>query len=63
MSVLSLSRPASRSTASLRAVFAAWIMRRRSRAALARLDDHLLADIGLTRADAIREKSRPFWNE
>ncbi len=33
------------------------------RRALLRLDDHMLKDIGLTRADAVREADRPFWEE
>ena len=35
-----------------------WLAVRRSRNALGRLDDHLLRDIGLTRADALREARR-----
>ncbi len=62
MSVISLSLPASRKAAPLRARIVAWVVRRRSRAALARLDDHLLADIGLTRDHAKREASQPFWH-
>jgi len=38
-----------------------WADRRRQRVALARLDDRLLADIGLTRAQAAFEAARPFW--
>jgi uncharacterized protein YjiS (DUF1127 family) len=34
---------------------------RRQRLALARLDDHLLEDIGLTREAAWSECNRPFW--
>lgn len=34
----------------------------RQRARLARLDDHLLSDIGLTRDEATREASRPAWD-
>lgn len=33
----------------------------RSRRALERLDDAALRDIGLTREQALREASRPFW--
>ena len=33
----------------------------RERAALARMDDHELADVGLTREDVLREAARPFW--
>ncbi len=35
--------------------------RARQRHALGRLDDHLLKDIGLTRADVHREYDKPFW--
>jgi len=38
-----------------------WADRRRQRAALARLDDRLLADIGITRLQATCEAARPFW--
>ena len=31
------------------------------RHALLELDDRLLADIGLTREDALREARKPFW--
>jgi uncharacterized protein YjiS (DUF1127 family) len=34
----------------------------RSRGRLARLDDHLLQDIGLTRAEAEAEANRPAWD-
>lgn len=34
----------------------------RSRRGLARLDDHLLRDIGLTRAEATAEADRADWN-
>ena len=33
----------------------------RSRRALARLDDHLLRDIGLSRHEAETEAERPLW--
>jgi uncharacterized protein YjiS (DUF1127 family) len=35
--------------------------RRRQRLALAELDDRLLADIGVSRTQARREASKPFW--
>ena len=38
-----------------------WREQARSRAMLAELDDRLLADIGLSRADVARECDRPFW--
>jgi uncharacterized protein YjiS (DUF1127 family) len=34
----------------------------RSRRSLGRLDDHLLQDIGLTRAEAMAEAERAIWN-
>jgi uncharacterized protein YjiS (DUF1127 family) len=36
--------------------------RARQRGALAMLDDRLLADIGISRADAERECNKPFWS-
>ena len=42
----------------LRAMHAAW----RSRAALARLEPHLLDDIGVTPAEARTEAARPVWD-
>jgi uncharacterized protein YjiS (DUF1127 family) len=50
----------------LRAVWQAlqtWTMRRRARSALARLDPHMLRDIGLTRTAAAQECDKPFWTE
>ncbi len=40
-----------------------WGVRARERRALLALDDHLLKDIGLSRADAVREGSKPFWRD
>lgn len=44
---------------------AAWLClcreKARQRRALARLDPHLLADIGVSRAEADRECAKPFW--
>ncbi|MBC2834388.1 DUF1127 domain-containing protein [Paragemmobacter straminiformis] len=42
--------------------FGAWLGLARSRAHLARLDDHLLRDIGLTQEQAKAEVSRPVWD-
>ncbi|MGX9431530.1 MULTISPECIES: DUF1127 domain-containing protein [Bradyrhizobium] len=41
----------------------AWAARRRLRLALRDLadDKHLLADIGLTREEALDEAAKPFW--
>jgi uncharacterized protein YjiS (DUF1127 family) len=38
-----------------------WTDRMRQRRHLAELDDRLLQDIGLSRADVEAEISRPFW--
>ena len=42
-------------------VITEWHYRKRSRNALARLDDHMLEDIGLTYRQARTEARRPFW--
>lgn len=39
-----------------------WNSRAEGRRALATLDDRLLQDIGLNRADANREINKPFWS-
>jgi uncharacterized protein YjiS (DUF1127 family) len=38
-----------------------WHSRAESRRALSMLSDHVLRDIGLTRADVDREVMKPFW--
>lgn len=38
-----------------------WNERARQRRQLARLDDYLLRDIGLSRVDAEQEARKPFW--
>jgi uncharacterized protein YjiS (DUF1127 family) len=38
-----------------------WQERANQRHALASLEDHMLNDIGLTRAEAQREMAKPFW--
>ena len=45
----------------LMALLAVWRHRARQRRQLARLDDALLKDIGLTRCDAETESAKPFW--
>ncbi len=50
----------------LRGVHAAlreWRRRRNGRLELARLDERMLRDIGLTRFDAEYEINKPFWRE
>lgn len=39
-----------------------WLSISRQRRALARLDDRMLRDIGVSRASANRESNRPFWD-
>ena len=39
----------------------AWQERAQMRRGLAAMDDRLLRDIGLTRAEAVREYGKPFW--
>jgi uncharacterized protein YjiS (DUF1127 family) len=41
--------------------FYEWRDRVRQRKMLARLDDRLLSDIGLSRSDVEREVQKPFW--
>ena len=38
-----------------------WTERARQRRQLAELNDHMLRDIGVTRADAWAEADKPFW--
>jgi len=47
--------------AELRAVLSLWRARARDRAALARLDERELCDIGLSPSDARCEVDKPFW--
>ena len=39
----------------------AWQARANERRHLAEMDPRILADIGLNRADALHEASKPFW--
>ena len=45
------------------AVLWEWRRRRNGRLELARLDERMLRDIGLTRVDAEYEMNKPFWRE
>ncbi len=38
-----------------------WQERAAQRAHLASLDDHRLKDLGISRAEAVREAAKPFW--
>lgn len=42
---------------------ALWLRRLRDRAELAQFDERSLQDIGLTRAEAEYEASKPFWRD
>ena len=46
-----------------RAALREWYRRKNSRLELARLDERMLRDIGLTRLDAEYEINKPFWRE
>ena len=41
--------------------FAEWRERYDQRKTLAAMNERMLKDIGITRSDAIRESSKPFW--
>ena len=47
----------------VRAALREWRRRKNGRLELARLDDRMLRDIGLTRFDAEYEINKPFWRE
>jgi uncharacterized protein YjiS (DUF1127 family) len=47
----------------VRAVWREWRLRKNGRLELARLDERMLRDIGLTRVDAVFEINKPFWRE
>jgi len=40
-----------------------WRRRVRERDQLSRLDDRMLKDIGITRAEALQLSDKPFWRE
>jgi uncharacterized protein YjiS (DUF1127 family) len=40
---------------------AIWLNRRHGRQELSSLDDEQLKDVGISREDALREASKPFW--
>jgi uncharacterized protein YjiS (DUF1127 family) len=47
----------------VRAALREWRQRKNGRLELARLDERMLRDIGLTRFDAEYEINKPFWRE
>lgn len=50
-------------TASLLRYILTWAERARQRRALQALDEWVLKDIGLSRADVMHEYDKPFWQE
>ena len=48
---------------SVRATLREWRRRKNGRLELARFDERMLRDIGLTRVDADYEINKPFWRE
>ena len=40
-----------------------WRRRSREREQISRMDERMLKDIGITRAEALRLSSKPFWTE
>jgi uncharacterized protein YjiS (DUF1127 family) len=58
---LSIGVRARAAAAALAEAFFAWQERVSQRHTLARLDDRLLRDMGLTRSDVEHEVSKPFW--
>jgi uncharacterized protein YjiS (DUF1127 family) len=59
----SLGQRARDSVSAALAVLPAWHRRARDRAQLLALDERMLADIGITRAEAEYLGNRPFWRE
>ena len=51
------------STAVLAEGVLAWFERARQRRQLGELSDHMLKDIGLSRADVETEVAKPFWRQ
>jgi uncharacterized protein YjiS (DUF1127 family) len=40
-----------------------WRRRSREREQISRMDERMLKDIGITRGEALRLSSKPFWRE
>ncbi|MDN5787716.1 DUF1127 domain-containing protein [Pseudorhodobacter sp.] len=58
-----LTPAAANSVFALASAFVTWGQRQQSRRALARLDDAMLADIGLCHREAQVEIRKPFWRD
>lgn len=55
--------PFSRVLMAIALALATWEERRLSRRALARLDPHMLRDVGLTMQSRADESAKPFWRD
>jgi uncharacterized protein YjiS (DUF1127 family) len=60
-SVLCVARRGDRALAAVGSVPLRWQERARERRQLAMLNDRMLRDIGVSRADVERESNKPFW--
>jgi uncharacterized protein YjiS (DUF1127 family) len=49
--------------ASIKSTLREWNRRQSTRKALLEMNDHLLMDIGISRADALREGKKAFWQD
>ena len=54
-------KPARRGLVRVAEALSAWHDRARQRRALMTLSDHMLRDIGVSRAEALGEAAKPFW--
>ncbi|MEA2896804.1 MAG: hypothetical protein QOJ84_2419 [Bradyrhizobium sp.] len=52
---------AGQALSSLASMIAIWLNRQQGRRELSELDDRLLADVGISREDAVWEARKPFW--
>lgn len=59
--IVSIQLPRSFAWRRLRDTLLFWSERARQRRVLSGLDEHILEDIGLTRAEVRREANKPFW--
>ena len=44
-------------------IISLWTRRHRGRLELAQMNEHMLADIGMTRAGVVAEIDKPFWRD
>lgn len=55
--------PSARRSRNVLHILATWQERNEQRRLLAGMDDRLLKDVGLTRADVAHETGKPFWRD